>query len=398
MTYTKEKEKKENYFLSQPHQPFFVLAIVNSIVMIIVFALDYKEVITLQISSLLFHTYTLIYGLFLNVFTGFLFTTFPRFCQSEVLKKSFYIQIFSLNAIGSLIFIVASMSSLYLTFASMVLLFISNLFMLLKLQHIMRVGTSPAKQDPYWILMASTFGLVAHFLFIVSLFYTPLESLAINIAFYMYVIFLTFSVAQRMIPFFCYSTEQKDLRFVSTAFVFMILKTILSVFNENSYVKGAEIFIDLILALYLFGEFIKWKLPILKAEPIIWVLVLGLLWLPAAFFLDAIVLSAELFLDTSFYYLGVHALAIGFLTTILIGFATRITLGHSGQIPNTTKFDVAIFYFIQVVVILRVLYSISVGSTLGLDFLFDISVAAWTLLFVLWGGKFLSVLVFGAKK
>ncbi|MCF6331530.1 MAG: NnrS family protein [Sulfurimonas sp.] len=396
MTFT--KEKKENYFLSQPHQPFFVLAIINAIIMMLVFALANNGVITLQVSSLLFHTYTLIYGLFLNVFTGFLFTTFPRFCQSEVLKKEFYIQIFSLNAIGSIIFIVASMTSLYMTFASMILLFISNLFMILKLRHILKVGTSPAKEDPYWILMSCSFGLVAHLLFIISLFYSPLENLAIKTAFYMYVIFLTFSIAQRMIPFFCYSTEQKDLRFVSTVFVFMILKTVLSVLNEYSYVKVAEIVVSLILALYLFGEFIRWKLPISKSEPIIWVLILGLLWLSAAFFIDAIVLSAEVFLGISFYYLGVHALGIGFLTTILIGFATRIILGHSGQIPNTTKFDVGIFYFIQVVVVLRVLYSINVGSSLELDFLFDISISAWIILFLLWGGKFLPILIFGAKK
>ena len=391
-------KEKENYFLSQPHQPFFVLAIINAIVMMLVFALDNKGIINLQISSLLFHTYTLIYGLFLNVFTGFLFTTFPRFCQSEVLKKSFYVQIFALNSIGSIIFIFASMTSLYITFASMILLFISNVFMVLKLRYILKIGTSPTKEDPHWILMSSSFGLVAHLLFIISLFYSPLESFAIKIAFYMYVVFLTFSVAQRMIPFFCYSTEQKDLRFVSTVFVFMILKTLLSIFNEYTYVKGAEIVIDLILAFYLFGEFIRWKLPISKSEPIIWVLILGLLWLPAAFFLDAIILSAELFLDSSFYYLGIHALGIGFLTTILIGFATRIIYGHSGQIPNTTKFDVGIFYFIQVVVILRILYSISIGGSLDINFLFDISFVAWIVLFLLWGGKFLPILIFGAKK
>ena len=397
MTFTKEK-KKENYFLSQPHQPFFVLAIINAIIMMLVFALGYKGVIELQISNLTFHTYTLIYGLFLNVFTGFLFTTFPRFCQSQVLKKEFYIKIISLNTIGSTLFMLGAMINFYIVLASMILLLISNIFMLLKLRHIFKIGTSPTKQDPYWILMSSTFGLIAHALFIISLFYSPLESIAIKTSFYMYVIFLTFSVAQRMIPFFCYSTEQKDLRFVSTVFVFMIVKTILAMFNDIIYFKIAEIIIDLILALYLFAEFTKWKLPIFNSEPIIWVLVLGLLWLPAAFFLDAITLGAEIFLDTSFYYLSIHTLAIGFLTTILIGFATRITLGHSGQVPATTKFDVNIFYLIQAVVILRVLYSINIAFSWGLNFLFDISFSAWLVLFLLWGGKFLPVLVFGAKK
>ncbi|MCX6073897.1 MAG: NnrS family protein [Campylobacterales bacterium] len=33
-------------------------------------------------------------------------------------------------------------------------------------------------------------------------------------------------------------------------------------------------------------------------------------------------------------FLGTHLLVLGFLTTILIGFGTRVTLGHSGQPPH----------------------------------------------------------------
>jgi len=34
--------KKENYFLSQPHQPFFILGIANAFIMMLIFALSYK--------------------------------------------------------------------------------------------------------------------------------------------------------------------------------------------------------------------------------------------------------------------------------------------------------------------------------------------------------------------
>ncbi len=40
----KTQIKKENYFLSQPYQPFFILGIVNVFVMMLIFALSYKGV------------------------------------------------------------------------------------------------------------------------------------------------------------------------------------------------------------------------------------------------------------------------------------------------------------------------------------------------------------------
>ena len=89
MTFKTDKQK-QNYFLSQPHQPFFILGITNAIIMMLIFALSYKGVLTLNITSLNFHVYTLIFSVFTNVFTGFLFTTFPRFCQSEVITKDYY--------------------------------------------------------------------------------------------------------------------------------------------------------------------------------------------------------------------------------------------------------------------------------------------------------------------
>ena len=89
-----ETSTKENYFLSQPHQAFFILGITNAIVMMLIFALSFKGVFSLQISTLSFHSYSIIYTVFLNVFTGFLFTTFPKFAQYKPIEKEKYIKIF----------------------------------------------------------------------------------------------------------------------------------------------------------------------------------------------------------------------------------------------------------------------------------------------------------------
>jgi len=390
---------KQNYFLSQPHQPFFILGVVNAIIMMLIFALSYKGIFTLETQSLNFHVYSLVFLLFTNVFTGFLFTTFPRFNQADVISKNYYSKIFYTSSTGAILYIVAIFISHTLLLIAMGILLLSQIFTVLKLQEIYRDGRAPEKKDSFWILVAQYFGLIGHFLFIeVELnnyigLNIDILPLAINISFYLYLIFLAFSVAQRMIPFFSHSFAPKNENFVKIVFTLFILKSLSSTIG----LSVAEIGIDLLLAIYLFLEFKRWELSPQNAPAILWVLHLALLWLPVAFLLSAITLVSELFLETSFYYLNTHLLSIGFLTTVLIGFGTRVTLGHSGQAPHADKFAATIFWFIQVVVLGRVLFSLNVAFGWGLGFLFDISFFLWVLLFLAWGLRYAKVLVFGSK-
>lgn len=395
----KIESKKESYFLSQPHQPFFTLGIVGAIVMMLIFALSYKGIFSLQTEILNFHVYTMVFIVFTNMFTGFLFTTFPRFCQAQVITKRYYKNIFYSTALGSTIFLVGSFLNHNLMFTGMILLFISQIFMMLKLRTIYKTGNAIDKKDAFWILNAQYFGILGHFLFLVielqKYFSLNLDliNIATNISFYMFLIFLAFSVAQRMIPFFSHSFAQKNKNFVKIIFVLFILKTIFA----NTDFKIVEIVVDLIIGSYMVLEFKRWELHPFNSPAILWVLHLALLWLPLAFLLSAISLTTEIFLDTSFYFLNIHLLAIGFLTTVLIGFGTRVTLGHSGQSPQADRLASNIFWFVQVVVLLRALYSINIAFGWGLNFLFDISFSAWLILFLVWGARYGKVLVFGTK-
>ena len=386
-------EKKENYFLSQPHQPFFVLGIFNAIIVMLLFALSYKGIFTLELDTLTFHSYSLIFLLFSNVFTGFLFTTFPRFNQTEVIEKKQYTTIFYANLIGSLLFLVANFFSLYLVLASMIILFISLLFTVLKLQNIYTNAQAADKSDSFWILGANYIGLIGNLLFILSIFSPALLPTAINISFYLYIIFLAFSVAQRMVPFFSHSFSPKNPNFIKIVFTLFIAKSLFASLD----IKLIEIIIDLALAIYLALEFQRWELKPFESPAILWVLHLALAWLPLAFLLSALSLIGELFLDTSFYYLNIHLLAIGFLTTILIGFGTRVTLGHSGQPPHGDAIATKIFLFIQLVVLGRFLFSLNVAFGWGLNFLFDISFTLWLVLFLFWGARYFKTLAFGSK-
>jgi len=388
-------QTKQNYFFSQPHQPFFILGIANAIIMMLIFALNYKGILTLQIDTTVFHAYSLVYLVFTNVFTGFLFTTFPRFNQTQVIEKSYYTNIFYANALGSVLLLGAIFTSQTFVIAAMLVLFISEVFIVKKLYQLYKLSKLKIKdkEDSYWILSASYFGLFAHLLFILGEFYPQVQASAINIAFYLYLIFLAFSVGQRMIPFFSHSFAEKDENFVKNIFRLFILK---SIFSASGFTYG-EIVIDIVLALYMAKEFLRWELHPFSSPAILWVLHLALAWLPLAFFLSALSLIAELFLGTSFYFLNIHLLAIGFLTTVLIGFGTRVTLGHSGQPPHGDSIATKIFIFIQFVVLARMLFSINIAFGWGLNFLFDISFTMWLILFLWWGGRYAKTLVFGTK-
>jgi len=386
-------QTKENYFLSQPHQPFFLLGILNAIFMMLIFALSYKGILNLSIDTKTFHVYSLVFLVFTNLFTGFLFTTFPRFNQAEVISKKYYVNVFYGNLLSSIIFLVGSFISLEIAVVGMALSFMSQLFIVLKLQSIFKTGTAPDKSDSFWILNANYIGLFANAFFILSIFVPAVLNSAINIAFYLYLIFLAFSVGQRMIPFFSHSFAAKNENFVKIIFTLFIAKALFS----SLEIQVGEIVIDLILGVYMFLEFKRWELRPLESPAILWVLHLALFWLPVAFLLSAFSLVGEIFLETSFYFLNIHLLAIGFLTTVLIGFGTRVTLGHSGQPPHGDKFATSIFVFIQVVVVGRALFSLNVAFGWGLNFLFDISFTLWLILFVVWSLRYGKVLVTGAK-
>jgi len=386
-------QTKENYFFSQPHQPFFLLGIVNAVVMLLLFALSYKGVISIEMDLRSFHAYSLIYLVFTNVFTGFLFTTFPRFNQAQVIEKSYYRNIFYLNTLSTLLFITGAFSSHLLVLVAMMFILTGEFFIVKKMHQIYKEGMAVDKTDSFWILSAAYFGLGANLLFILSEFIPSLQSAAINIAFYLYLIFLAFSVGQRMIPFFSHSFAQKNENFVKIVFTLFVFK---SIFSASGIIAG-EIVIDLLLAAYMAKEFLRWELHPFSSPAILWVLHLALAWLPVAFLLSALSLVAEFALGTSFYFLNIHLLAIGFLTTVLVGFGTRVTLGHSGQPPHGDALATKIFIFIQFVVLARALFSINVAFGWGLNFLFDLSFSLWLVLFLVWGGRYFKTLVYGTK-
>lgn len=382
-----------HYFFSQPHQPFFVLAFINAIVLMLIFMLAYKGVIHIAIASANFHSYGLIFLLFTPAFLAFLFTTFPRFASTPVIKKKEYMRVFSLFYLGSALFVLGSIASPIFSALGMILPFIGQIIGMLILKKIYNTTKMEDKHDIFWIYTAMGIGVLSHFLFIIGeLFYAPLIALATEIAVYPYLFLLTFSVAQRMVPFFSHSMEGRNDTLMKVVFSLLVLHIILEgIYTNSSFVT------DILIGLLIGKEILRWKLQFPNPNPLLWVLHTALYWIPVAFILGGLVNLVTMLTGISFLALDIHMITLGFIFTILIGFGTRVTLGHSGNTMQADTWTKSLFYGTQAVVLLRVL--VSLFAALGWDFmvLFDITATAWIVLLGIWAYRFFPVLINGKK-
>ena len=381
---------KNHYFLSQPHQPFFVLAFVNALVSIILFALIFNGSIHSNTPAKLYHAYSLIYLLFTPAFLAFLFTTFPRFSATPPIEKKQYLAIFYPYLTASL-FSYFSLFSSSLLAVSMLFAFIAHLGGVAILWSIYKQSTMQDKYDQFWILVASSFGLIAELFLFISLWFPSFQIIAIQIAIYLYLFLVFFTVAQRMVPFFSHAPIEKHKE------RFKVIVGLLSIHIFLELIQSNSSFLADLLIAYLIGrELYRWKLPFPNPNPLVWILHIALFWIPIAFLLSSVSSILTLVTGVSYLYLGIHTLALGFFLTMMIGFGTRVTIGHSGNMMMADKYTKSLFYGTQVVVIGRILTSLSITGESFLLF-FNLSIILWLALFTAWAYRFFAVLVFGKK-
>ncbi len=384
---------KENYFFSQPHQPFFVLAFINAIVTMLLFMLSYKGIISLTTAPSSFHAYSLIFLVFTPAFLAFLFTTFPRFSGMPAIEKSLYLKVFGLFTVGTLLLLTGAVTSLLVYKLGMVVLFAAHTWAIKILMDIFNSSRAGDKHDTFWILLAMGSGLVSHLLFVVSEFSgLPLYNLPIQIGIYLYLFLVAFSVAQRMVPFFSHCAVERNTSFLKVVFLLLTLHVILEALHPHlSFIA------DFMLTYITAKELFRWKLPFPNPNPLLWILHISLYWVPVAFLFGGMSNVVSLINGKPFLFLDIHTLMLGFVFTILIGFGTRVTIGHSGNMMQADRWVTLLFNWTQVVVALRLLTSMAAAWGWNFMILFDISVTVWLILFILWAVRFFPVLIKGKK-
>jgi len=387
------EDAQHHYFFSQPHQPFFILAFVNALVAMVIFMLSFKGLIHMDISAIAYHAYSFIYLLFTPAFFGFLFTTFPRFSSTPPIEKKKYMKVFNFYYIGSALMILGSLATPVFTGFGMLIVFTGHFLGVWLLKNIYTNTTMEDKHDLFWIFLAMSIGVVAHALLIIGiLLHIGMTGFATEIALYLYLFLVAFSVAQRMVPFFSHCMVEKNPILLKTLFILLLLHILIEGFFTN-----ASFLIDLAIGILLLKETLRWKLPFPNPNPLLWILHIAVYWAGMAFIIGGVSNLFTFVFDIPFLALDIHILILGFVLTILIGFGTRVTLGHSGNMMQADRWTVLLFYGTQAVLVSRILTSLA--AMVGWDFmiLFDITALLWLILFVGWALRFFLVLIYGKK-
>lgn len=300
--------------------------------------------------------------------------------------------IFGLFLTGSLLFQIGIFISTILLTLGVILTLIAHAGAVYILSNIYKDSQVTEKSDQTWILIAMVAGLISHLFFILSLWLPTLHRFSIELAIYLYLFLLIFTIAQRMVPFFSHSPIEKHTERFKVIVGLLGLHVLLESIQIHS-----SFLADLLIAYLIGKELYRWKLPFPNPNPLVWILHIALFWIPIAFALSAITNIISLSSGTNFLSLDIHTLALGFFLSVLIGFGTRVTLGHSGNTMYADKLTVTLFYWTQVVVFVRILTSFAVAGNWNFVVLFDLSITVWIVLFALWGSRFFAVLIFGKK-
>ncbi len=124
-----------------------------------------------------------------------------------------------------------------------------------------------------------------------------------------------------------------------------------------------------------FVRLARWRGHLTWAEPLVWVLHLGFLWLPVGLALMALAGWTAMLPSAS-----LHALTGGAMTTMIVAVSTRATLGHTGRALTADGRTTLIYLLVTVSALTRV----AAGYTAaGYTTLLAVAGAAWTLAFLL---------------
>lgn len=390
-------------FSAQPHQPFFANGIILFMAFMMLLFLSYTNKITLDTSVMTFHAYAFIFVLFSQFFLGFLFVVFPRFLIQAEIDSKVYMQQFFLYFVGSYLFFIALLCSSTVYVLGLLLVFFAQILSFKTLYGIYKNSIVKDKYDTKWVLIGFATGIIAHAIFIISLmdfkYASFLQQFAIHAGFYLFLFIIVFAISQRMIPFFTSMkvagyTIKKSKNLMEKVYGLLFLKLILLTIGEPKLYFLA----DVPLFLFFTYELYKWKLPLFKTSAIMWVLFISLYWIPLGFFISAFEsLSAIFSWGIVFEKASIHTIAVGYFLTVLIGFGTRVVLGHSGKTPHADKIAIAMFIFIQLIVCVRLFASFSLNF--NFDYIFWINHSALLLVLALlaWSIKYLHILIIGYK-
>lgn len=384
--YESPLKRRYKAVLTKPHQPFFLLGAFIAFYSIAILGFAIKGWVGVDIR--LFHIFNMTILMPTALFLGFLTTVLYRFLLVMPFLQKEYMIIFWVLLAGVVVLEIGFFTSNIVVLAGILLVFTAQSLALKMFIRAYIASTISDKKEIFWFLFAFSFGAISSILLGTSIFYPKISTFAFNLAFYPFAIGVVFAVAQKMIPnfftiYFGVIEPKKN-----AALLPIILFSLLSV----AIFKALD-FIFLILCANMIGTlatfilFYNNRFIFRKAPAVLWVLQIGALWFLAGFAsgVAAGILDLLQILVVS-SLLQAHIFGVGFIVTMVIGFGSRVAIGHSGRKIAADKLTYIIFASLVLLTVVRLA---GVYSPIFLEG----SIYLWCLIFGVWIYKYTPMLI-----
>ncbi|WP_174874487.1 NnrS family protein [Vogesella oryzae] len=323
------------------------------------------------------HGLLMLYGIFPFFMCGFCYTAVPRWLNVDAPAARSFVTMPLLLLAGVLCWLVGLRlgSSWLLAGTAAQLAAFSGL--IATLGAMIRRSTVADKQHARWVVAG--FALAATGLIFALLWLSGLLAngwwWTRHIALYGFLLPVFLTVTHRMLPFFSSS--------VLKPYTVWRPYWLLQLWLAGSVLHGAlgiallpQWPLDLLLAALFGYTSWRWQLRRSLAVPLLAMLHLAFAWLAPAFLLQA--LSGLGWISP---LAGLHAITIGFFITMLVGFASRVMLGHSGRPLQASPALWRVYLLLHAVAVLRVAADIATGAA---NLLLAVAAILLALLFAGW--------------
>lgn len=382
-------------FTAAPHRMMFFGGAVQLIAVLLFWGIElagrythWWEPLEISVPATSAHSFLMTYGLFTFFFFGFLMTTYPRWLNGTPVERKLYITVFSLLFSGIIVFYTG-------LFVSEIVLLVGLAAFIggfgLGIAGLFRVyfGVSGRDKNIEKILNVA---LSAGFLGVLSFFVWLLSGITGFLVFsqkagvWLFLVPMVFVVCYRMIPFFS-SCVLQDYEVVQPRWSIQVVGAgvighmLLDWFGQLQWLWLFDVPM-MLTGLYLT---FRWKFRRSFEVGLLAVLHLAFLWFSLAMALYSI--QSLVMLTTGSFILGkapLHALGIGFITSMVVAMVTRVTLGHSGRTLQMDTLTWLVFTGIGITALLRIAAEIPALEALSGSSWNLLAGATWLFFLLLW--------------
>lgn len=350
-----------------------------------------------QVAPMWAHGFLMVYSFFPFFIFGFLFTTYPNWMNGEKIKPRHFLATCLSLMIGVALFYFGLATDTAILAAGVVTMLAGWSVAIYALLHVLIGASGQEKRHAIVTSIALLFGwmgVAAYLLWLLTESWTMLNfSRVAGIWFFLLPIVLT--VSHRMIPFF----SSRVLENYVIVRPYWILWLMLVCSAGHGILQLSELspylwLVDFPLAFCAMYLSFKWGLLRSFRVSLLAVLHISFAWLVLSMLLyglQSLILMQGESKAILFGLAPLHALAIGFFAGMVLGMASRVTIGHSGRPLVLDKFTWLLFIGFQGAAMLRVIADIVPVVAQHAPQLYLMAGMIWLACFTLWAVRYVPV-------